>query len=411
MRILLLSQFFWPESRTAPTNLAATAADLNALGHEVLVVTGFPNHPLGRIYDGYVQKIWQQDEYAGVPIIRLPLYPDHSQSAIKRLLNYGTFALTASTIGLFKSLTFRPDVIFTYFAPLTMGITATIYRYFHRAPTVYWITDMWPENLRAVGALKGEKSYKFAKRLELWAYERTTHLCVDSPGYKTNLIDKGVPEEKITVIPEWADEALFFPSQPDSTLAETYGLEGKFNILYGGNIGTAQALHAVIEAGCLISDLPDIQIVFVGDGNALPELKEFVQEYNLSNIRFIPRQPMEDIHRFFALADVLLVHLRRIPMFTQQLPSKIIAYLACGKPILCAVEGAAGDIVLEANAGVVCQSENVEAIAQQMRHMYNMAQTGGLQQLGINARLAHQAKFTRKVSVSAIEQVLLEIAQ
>ena len=159
MHILFLTQFFWPETRTAPTNLAALAEDLTKKGHEVLVVTGVPNHPLGRVYDGYKTKLWQWEEARGFKILRLPLFPDHSGSAKRRLLNYGSFTLSATTLGTWFSRHFPADIIFAYYAPLTMGWTAYFLNLFHRVPLVYWITDIWPENFRASGMQISDRVY------------------------------------------------------------------------------------------------------------------------------------------------------------------------------------------------------------------------------------------------------------
>ena len=289
MRILFVTQFFWPEMRTAPTNLGALAEDLAARDHEVLVVTGVPNHPLGEVYDGYEMKLWQWEKTRGFNILRLPLFPSHSQSAFRRLLNFTSFTLSASTLGIWHTKSFHPDVIFAYFAPITAGWTLRVFRAFHQAPIVYWITDLWPENFRASGMQMSERTYAWLRHFEDWGYRQGQAICVDSPGYKRNLLEKGVPEEKIRVVAEWADETIFFPVERDENLGQSFGLAGKFNIIYGGNLGPVQKLDTVIEAARLLTNLDDVQFVFIGDGTAEQELKAQVQKYNLTNIRFIPR--------------------------------------------------------------------------------------------------------------------------
>lgn len=322
-------QFFWPEIRTAPTNLAALAEYLRRAGHQVIVITGFPNNPFGRFYDGYKVNPWQWDEVGGVKVLRLPLYPDHSTSKWRRLFNYGSFALSSTTLGALFSLRFRADMVSAYFAPLSIGVPATLLRWLHRAPMVYLITDLWPENLREMGRRLGQSIFKTIERVEDWGYEQAEAICVDSPGFEVKLIEKGVELEKIHVVAEWADESLFFPSEPEEELAETHGLTDKFNVIYGGNLGTVQHLSTIVTAARLVQDLDEVQFVFIGDGNEEANLKRQVNEQNLDNIRFIPRQPPEEIHRFFSLADVLLVHLKREAIFEMKLPSKAIAYMAC----------------------------------------------------------------------------------
>ena len=404
MRILFLTQFFWPEQRTAPTNLAAMAADLKRNGHEVQVVTGFPNHPFGKLYQGYQMRLWQWDSYEGVPILRLPLYPDHSAGMRGRLLNYGSFALTAAMLAAVPASRFRPDVTFVYFAPLTIGGPAKWLQWFHRSPMVYWLTDLWPENLRANGVRMSDRTYHTIRKVEKWSYQQAQEICVDSPGFKSNLIEKGVAPEKIHVVAEWADETLFFPVERDEALAQHYGLNGKTNIVYGGNLGTVQGLDTVVETAKLLQDRTDVQFVFIGDGNDLDNLQAHVNSANLANIKFIPRQPMQEIHRFFAIADLLLVHLKKEPIFELQLPSKVIAYLACGRPILCAVPGSAAKVVQDAKAGLCCPSEDPVSLAEMVRQFLQMP-LAERALLGQNGRQAYLKNYTRQVQVKRLEAI------
>ena len=409
MRILFLTQFFWPEMRTAPTNLGALAEDLSAKGHEVLVITGVPNHPLGKVYDGYQMKLWQWEEARGFKILRLPLFPDHSQSLFRRLLNYGSFTLSATILGMILSRHFQPDVIFAYFAPLTAGLTVRIFRTIHQVPVVYWITDIWPENFRASDMAIGDRTYAWLRRFEDWGYKQAAAICVDSPGYKKNLLEKGMPEEKIHVVAEWADEALFYPVEREPALGETFGLAGKFNILYGGNLGPVQKLDIAIEAARQLTDLQDLQFVFIGDGNAEHQLKEMVASYELTNVRFIPRQPMEQMRHFFAWADVLLVHLKRVPIFELQLPSKVLAYMACGRPILNGVAGTVADIIDQAQCGLSFPPEDPQAMADRVREFYQMP-ISERQAMGGRGRDAYLAQYSRSVQVERLEKILQKTA-
>jgi glycosyltransferase involved in cell wall biosynthesis len=385
------------------------AEDLQARGHQVTVITGFPNHPFGELYDGYRMRPWQWEEIRGVRVLRLPLFPDHSLSSIRRALNYGTFALSASTLGMLHSLNLKVDVVYVYLPPLTVSLPAVMLSWLLRAPIVYWITDLWPESLSATDADLGSRSYRFVRGLGNWAYARANIICVNSPGFERNLIDKGLPEDQIEVVLDWADEDLFFPTKPDEDLAQTFGLKDKFNIIYGGNLGTVQRLDTVIQAAKKLSEIEDIQFVFIGDGTEEERLKRHVSEQRVENVRFIPRQPMEQIHRFFALADVLLVHLKDDPVFRMQIPSKIIAYLACGRPILCAVPGAASAVVRESDAGVVCPSEDPEAMAECVRQLYTMPKAKR-EAFGERGRQIYLHNYTREVQVSRVEEILKQAA-
>lgn len=405
MDVLFLTQVYWPEVRTAPTNLAAMAEGLQAKGHKVTIITAFPNHPFGQIYDGYRMRPWQWEDVHGVDVLRLPLFPDHSLSAARRALGYSSFALSAATLGMINSLRVKADVMYVYLPPLTVSAPAALLSCLHQAPIVYWITDLWPESLMAAGANIGPRTHHVIRGIEDWAYKRAQTICVNSPEFKHNLIDKGVLDEKIEVVVDWADEDIFFPVEPDQDLAREFDLNEKFNIIYGGNLGTVQALDTVIAAAELLQDLEEVQFVFIGDGTDEHKLKRQVAEREIKNVRFIPRQPMDQIHRFFALADLLLVHLKQDPIFEMQIPSKTMAYLACGRPILCAVSGAAEEVVRDAGAGIFCPSENPQAMAEQIRTFYAIPESDR-RILGEQGRQTYLEKYTRSVQIDRVEAIL-----
>jgi glycosyltransferase involved in cell wall biosynthesis len=408
MKILFVTQFFWPESRTAPTNLGALAEDLAKKGHEVLVVTSVPSHPLGKVYDGYRMKLWQWETARGFSILRLPLFPDHSNSASRRLLNYGSFLLSATLLGNLLTRSFQADVIFAYYAPLTMGYIAGITKRLKQVPLIYWITDLWPENFQAVGAVSSELGFQFLRRVEDWSYRQANAICVDSPGFERNLQQKGVSLEKIHVVAEWADETIFMPVERDEALGKVFGLVGKFNIIYGGNLGTVQHLSTVVESANLVQDLTDVQFVFIGDGTDLDNLRHRVAELNLRNVQFIARQPMDIMKDFFAWADALLVHLQDTPVFRLQLPSKVIAYLACGRPILCGVPGAVETVVRDAQAGVFCQAEDPRGMAEQVRLLHAMTEEER-KEMGRRGYQTYLKKYTRQVQVKKLENIMLQL--
>jgi len=389
-------------------NLGALAEDLTEKGHEVLVITGVPNHPLGKVYDGYKMKLWQWEEERGFKILRLPLYPDHSQSLLRRLLNYGSFSLSVTTLGIGLTRRFQADVIFAYYAPLTMGWMIRVINTFRHVPVVYWITDLWPENFRASGMKIGDRTYTWLRRFEDWGYRQADVICVDSPGYKRNLLQKGVPEEKIKVVAEWADETIFYSVERDETLGQEYGLADKFNIIYGGNLGPVQKLDTIIETARRVSELEDIQFVFIGDGNAEQQLKDMVHGYGLANVKFIPRQPMDRMRYFFAWADVLLVHLKKTPIFELQLPSKVLAYMASGRPILNGVSGTVAEIVNQAQCGLSCPPEDIQAMAELVRNFYVMPKQQR-QAMGQRGRESYLMHYSRSVQVKRLEGIFQEV--
>jgi len=357
IRVLLLTQWFEPEPSFKGMDFAR---ELIRQGFEVEVVTGFPNYPGGKIYPGYTLKWLQRELIDGVQVTRVPLYPSHDQGAVGRVLNYASFAASALFYGLFAAK--RPDVIYAYHPPLTVGITAVLIRLFRRVPVVYDIQDMWPDTLRATGMFSNEKALSFVSRVCDWVYRRADQLVVLSPGFKRLLIERGVPADKIEVIYNWcAEDSL--TAQQGVVPAEFFG-KGKFRILFAGNMGKAQALDAVLGAAKLLQQLaPDLHFVFLGGGVEVKRLQKLAADKSILNVTFLPPVPMTEVGNYLNAADALLVHLKKDPLFTITIPSKTQAYMAVGKPILMAVDGDAADLVRDSGCGQIAESENPQAIA------------------------------------------------
>jgi len=403
MRILVLSQWYVPEP---DFKIHPLGRDLVIRGHRVTTITGFPNYPGGKVYPGYHIRWRQWKQCDGVRVLRLPLYPDHSRSAVKRVANYLSFAASASLLG--PLLSGPADVMWVYHPPLTVGIPAWWIGLLRRVPFVYEIQDMWPETVAVTELMSSKHAVACLGRLARFVYRRAAAITVISPGFKRNLISKGVPAEKIHVIPNWADEDIYRPVPRDENLAAEHGLTGRFNVVYGGNMGAAQGLHNVIEAATLLRDLPEVQFVFIGDGVDKDALLQMARERELKNVRFLGRQPAEEMPLFFALADVLLVHLKRDPLFEITIPSKTLAYLACGRPILGVVAGDAADVIRQAGAGITCPQEDPAALAQKVRTFYAMS-SDEREAMGRAGRQAFLANYTHQILVDRYEKLFREV--
>lgn len=356
-RILLLTQWFDPE----PTFKGLVfARELVRQGFEVEVLTGFPNYPGGKVYPGYCIKWLQREVIDGVQVTRVPLYPNHDQSAIKRVLNYASFAASSLVYGLFMAR--RPDVIYAYHPPLTVGITASLIRLLRHIPVVYDIQDMWPDTLRATGMLNNVRALNVVSAVCQWVYRRVDHIVVLSPGFKRLLMQRGVSEAKVEVIYNWADEAAL--ATPQGQLPEAFPGADQFRIVFAGNMGKAQALNAVLQAAALLQARGSrVRWVMLGGGVEVDQLKQRAAELQLRNVVFLPPVPMSEVGTLLNAADALLVHLRKDPLFEITIPSKTQAYMTVGKPLLMAVNGDAADLVTQSGGGVVAESENAEALA------------------------------------------------
>jgi colanic acid biosynthesis glycosyl transferase WcaI len=361
--VVLLTQWFDPE----PTIKGmAFARELVKQGFEVEVITGFPNYPGGKIYAGYRVRLIQRELIDGVKITRLPLYPSHDHSAIRRIFNYGTFAISALFYGLFVLK--RSDLIYAYHPPITVGIVASLIRVFRRIPVVLDIQDIWPDTLESTGMIKSSCILTLISGVCSWVYRKVDHVVVLSPGFKLLLNKRGVPREKIDVIYNWADEGSLVSSA--GLLPQNFPGDGAFKIVFAGNMGRAQDLDVVIEAATLLQEANSrVVFIMVGGGLDVARLKAETNRLQLSNIVFFSQRPMTQIGAILFAADALLVHLKKDPLFKVTIPSKTQAYMCVGKPVLMAVDGDAAKLVEQSNGGVIVESGNPSELARASEYL------------------------------------------
>ncbi|WP_395009315.1 glycosyltransferase family 4 protein [Undibacterium sp.] len=391
-RVLLITQWFDPE----PTFKGLLfAKELVRQGFVVEVLTGFPNYPGGNVYSGYAIKLLQREVVDGVFITRVPLYPNHGQSAIKRVLNYVSFAASSLFYGLFMAQ--RPDVIYAYHPPLTVGISAVLIRFFRRIPVVLDIQDMWPDTLRATGMVNNAKALSIVGAVCNWVYRNVDLIAVLSPGFKRLLIAREVPIDKIRMIYNWADEEALTLHQ--GSLPSAFPGTDFFRIVFAGNMGKAQSLDAVLKAASLLKTRGSkVCFVLIGGGVESTRLEHEARDLGLSNVFFFPPVPMAEIGTVLHAADALLVHLRKDPLFEITVPSKTQAYMAVGKPILMAVSGDAADLIVQANAGVVANPEDAESIANAAEKLQNMSRLER-EEMGKNAHTYYHEHLSLAVGV------------
>jgi glycosyltransferase involved in cell wall biosynthesis len=401
-RLLFLSQWFDPEP--GAKGLVFTR-ELVKQGFEVEVLTGFPNYPGGKVYPGYKVKLLQREVIDGVHITRVPLYPNHDQSAIKRVLNYASFAASALFYGLFIAK--RADVMYAYHPPLTVGITASILRIVRRIPVVYDIQDMWPDTLRATGMLNNARILRWVAVICDWVYRRVDHIVVLSPGFKRLLVQRGVPESKLSVVYNWADEASLVA--PVGEIATEFPGQNQFRILFAGNMGKAQALDTVLQAAELLQHKSSsVCWVMLGGGVEVERLKLEASRRQLNNVVFLPAVPMAQVGAYLQAADALLVHLRKDPLFEITIPSKTQAYMAAGKPLLMAVDGDAADLVKQSDGGVVAESENAKALAQAAAELANTS-SADLAAMGHRAKTYYQQRLGLAVGVQQFSELFNQV--
>lgn len=402
-RLVLLKQFFDPEPTIKGLKFAQR---LQKLGFDVEVVTGFPNYPGGKVYDGYRIRPIMRETMEGVAVTRLALYPSHDSSRIGRILNYVSFFLSATLYLTFFAS--RAAVIYAYHPPLTTAVAALVGRFFRRTPVVLDIQDMWPDTLRATGMIGSDRVLRIIDIFCRWTWRRADHIAVLSSGFKTLLIERGVSKDKITVIPNWADEGAI--ASPSATRPGVFAEKGTFRVLFAGNMGPAQALDSVLDAASMVAgdQSSRIEFCFLGSGIDMERLKARAKAENLANVRFLPRVPMAEVGIWLAAADCLLVHLKADPLFAITIPSKTQAYMAAGKPVVMAVEGDAAELVRQSAGGVVVSPQDAQALAQAIVELAALS-PNQLAKLGANARRFYDEHLSFKQGTSRFAMVLSNV--
>jgi colanic acid biosynthesis glycosyl transferase WcaI len=403
LRILFLTQWFDPEPMIKGMGFVQGLA---ARGHQVEVVTGFPNYPGGKVYDGYRIRPIRREMAGQVAITRLALYPSHSQSKIGRIANYLSFFLSSLIYLLFVAR--RADIVYVYHPPMTVGLSAAIARLFRRTPTVLDIQDMWPDTLRATGMIGNERVLRLVGVVCAWVYRHVDRITVISPGFGRLLTDRGVPSGKIDVVPNWAPEAADAKPLPPGTTP--FRPEHSFRLLFAGNMGPAQGLGSVLQAALQVqSSHPEIGFYFLGAGIALPDLQAQAAALDLRNVTFLPRVAFNEVDAYLHAADALLVHLTDDPLFAITIPSKTQAYLSAGRPIILAVAGDAADLVARSGAGMTVPPENPAALAEAVIAMAGLTPAARAE-LGQCAQTFYRAELSLDRALTRLEGIFAPLA-
>jgi colanic acid biosynthesis glycosyl transferase WcaI len=378
-----------------------------AQGHTVEVLTGFPNYPGGKVYPGYHIRPWQREEMEGIRVNRVVLYPSHDQSGLRRMLNYLSFALSCLLLG--PWLVGKADVIYVYNL-VTLGPAAFWLRFLFRAKVLLDVQDLWPESVMNSGMLPGGVGKRLLAAICNGVYRHADWLVVLSPGFKQELVQRGIPPKRIEVIYNWVDEAAQKPASRDEGLARELGMNGRFNILFAGTMGVMQGLDTVLAAAQLCQQtVPQAQFVFVGGGVDRPRLEAEATRLGLTNVRFLPRQEPEAMGPLYALADALLVHLKDDPLFRITIPSKTQAYLYMGRPILMAMQGDAAELVKQAEAGLLCPPQDPEALATAVAQLAALP-SEAREQMGRDGAAFYAEKLAMEIGVARFAERMCLLA-
>ncbi len=365
MRILVVSQYFWPEN----FRVNDLCLELNDRGHNVTVLTGKPNYPIGTFSTGYTFFNKSVELWNGIKIIRVPLIPRGNGNGLILLLNYLSFAFFSTYKMFFIKGPFDKIIVYQL-SPATVGIPGLVAKKRFKVPLYFYIQDLWPESLSDAGGFKVKLLLKMVNNLMNYFYAKSDVILVQSNGFIEFLVNKGVEKNKIKYLPNTVEQ--FYKPE---LINENYNQKfpNGFRVLFAGNIGFAQDFDTIIKAAKLVDEKGlAINWVVLGDGRGKALAIEKIKSLNLVHrFFFLGSFPSNEMPFFFACADVLLVSLKKSLIFSLTIPSKIQSYLACRKPIIANIEGIAASTILEAKAGLCSESGNFQFLANNIETLYN----------------------------------------
>lgn len=385
MRILIVSQYFWPEN----FRINDVAKSLTDKGIEVEVLTGKPNYPRGEIFAGYQAWGCQREVYHGFDVNRIPLWA-RGRGGLRLARNYSSFVISGLLFAPWILRNKRFDVIFVYApSPILQAIPAIFLSWLKGSPLVLWVQDLWPESLAATGYVQNRTVLKLVEQLVRFIYRHVNLLLVQSQAFEKP-VRALVSATPIVYYPNSVDDTFALPAT-DKT-PDVDGLGEGFTVMFAGNIGAAQGVDVIVEAASLLKEHTDIHFVILGDGSCREDMLKAAQQHDVTNLHLPGRFPVETMPALMQKASALLVTLSDQPIFAMTVPSKIQAYLAAGRPIIACLNGEGARLVVEAGAGMATPAENAKALADTILHLYRLSPEER-DKMGENGRRYYQEHF------------------
>lgn len=398
MKLLIWSQYFWPENFL----INKLAVDLCARGMEVTVVTGKPNYPDGQIFPGYAASGIQREEYWGVEVMRIPLYPRGKGSSKGLLLNYLSFILSGY---LFAPIALRGrkfDAVFVYApSPLLQALPAIFVAWLKNARMIVWVQDIWPEALQATGFIKNRLLLRLVEGAVRYIYRYSDSILIQSEAFRTPVERLVSHKSKIRFFPNSAGDLSEPVAMSEHRCKVAAEIQQHFSVVFAGNIGTAQSCETIVAAAELLLGYSAIKFYLMGSGSRSDAIALEVKSKNLTNVIFTGRLSHEEMPAVYSAASVLLVSLKNEPALSATIPSKLQSYLSAGKPIVASLNGEAARLVIEAQAGFACPAESSDALAEAVLKLYEMS-PDERDQLGMNARHYFKTHFHEVERVSEL---------
>ncbi|MGE0130928.1 MAG: glycosyltransferase family 4 protein [Blastocatellales bacterium] len=408
MRILVVSLYYEPDRcQSNGPIIRALCDDWADAGHEVTVLTSFPHYNCDSVWPEYRGRLFQRDRAGKVRVIRSYIYVPRERSSIGRIFNYLSFNLSSTLAGLFTG---RQDAIFVMSPPLTIGLTAFALGLIKRIPYCYNLQDIWPEAAVRLGMLRGRRMISFFERLEKFIYRRSRKIFAISEEFKTNLRAKGVPEDKIEVIPNFADTNFIRPMEKTNAFSQTHEIADKYVVLYAGNIGLSQGLEVILEAAGRLRDRSEIVFLVVGQGACRDSLIAETERRGLENVRFLPLQPESDLPLLYASCDVALIPLRR-GVTENSVPCKTYSIMAAGRPYVAGVDQGSNvwKLTEAAGCGMCIEPEDGKALAEAILQLQSEPELS--RAMGRNGREYVTRHFAREAGANRYRVTLESLVE
>lgn len=376
MKILFLTDNFPPEVNAPATRTYEHCREWVKAGNEVTVITCFPNYPTGKVYEGYKNSLRKTEWMEGIKVIRVWSYMTANKGFAKRILDYISFSVTSFFAGLFESC----DIILATSPQFFTALSGRTLHYFKRKPWIMEVRDLWPDSIKAVGAMKENFVLNYFSKEEKWCYKSAEKIIVVTRSFKEEIIKKGIPAEKIHIVKNGANMELFRPREKSQELLEKYGLKGKKVLGYIGTLGMAHKIDFLIDC---IKDSDEYALIILGNGAEKESIEEKITREKINNVILLNAVPKEEVAEYIALQDAALINLRKSDLFKTVIPSKIFETSAMHIPILLGVDGEAREMVEEFGAGLYYEPENMEDFKRKLvqlfssRELYESCQNGG----------------------------------
>lgn len=365
MRILFLTDNFPPEVNAPASRTFEHCREWVRLGHEVTVVTGVPNFPAGRIHPGYRNRMFQREMIDGIDLVRVWTYITGNEGFLRRIIDYQSFMVSATVASAWLP---TPDVVVGTSPQFFTACAASAVARLKGVPFVFELRDLWPESIKAVGAMRDSVLIRALERLELHLYRRATRIVSVTRSFREILARRGIDPAKIDVVTNGADLARFSPQPRDQAVARELGLENRFVVGYIGTHGMAHALETVLVAADRLRH-EGFAFLLLGDGARKEALQAQARSMSLDNVVFVDSVPKQDVPRYWSLLDAAIIHLKKTPLFSTVIPSKLFECMAMGIPVLHGVAGESAEIVTREEVGLVFEPENAAELCEKLQQL------------------------------------------